>query len=218
MKPQTKTLTLDIAEFKMTDGEEMKFAGYASVFGGIDAYGDTIDPKAYDKTLKRKNSDRPIAMKWNHYGPVIGKWTEMRVDEKGLYVEGELTPGHSVASDVWASMKHGSVYGMSIGYFPRKTEEMQDGRRLLKEIELVEVSVVEDPADMGAKITDMKSVNDCATIREIERYLRDVGEFSKAESEAIVGRIKALALGDQGAEMKAEELSAFFDKVKLPID
>lgn len=197
---ETKRLAFDALELKFDD-TGYKFGGYASVFGGVDAYGDTIDPKAYNRTIKRSKADRPIRMRWNHYGPVIGKWTDMRVDEKGLYVEGELTPNHSVAMDVWASMQHGAVDGMSIGYIPKKIEMLGDEKRLLKEIDLVEISVVEDPADLGAKITGLKSsINECQSIKDIESLLRDACGFSKADATALVGRIKRVALGDQGAE------------------
>lgn len=156
---ETKRLTLDSLELRL-DTDAMKFQGYASVFGGIDAYGDTIDPKAYEKTLKRKSSDRPIRLRWNHFGPVIGKWVDMVVDSKGLLVTGELTPGHSVAMDAYASMKHGAVDGLSIGFYPKQIE-MLDGenRRLLKEIELVEISVVEEPADLGARVSAIKAAS-----------------------------------------------------------
>ena len=95
---QIKTLGLESLELKFA-GEEMRFSGYASIFGGVDSYGDTIDPKAYDSTLA--NRQRPVRMRWNHYGDIIGKWLTMFADSKGLFVEGELTPGHSKASDVY---------------------------------------------------------------------------------------------------------------------
>lgn len=208
---ETKRLGLEALELKM-DGASLSFAGYASVFGGVDAYGDTIDPKAYDRTLKRKSGDRPIRMRWNHFGPVIGKWTAMRTDEKGLWVEGELTPGHSVAEDVYASMKHGAVDGMSIGYFPKKIEMLGDERRLLKEIELVEISVVEEPADLGAKINDVKSAMDAAeTLKDIEAMLRDAAGFSRADAKSLVARIKSMALREADADLKeAEQLQKRF--------
>lgn len=199
---ETKRLELASAELKFV-GEDMSFAGYASIFGGIDAYGDTIDPKAYDATLIERQ--RPVRMRWNHYGPVIGKWTQMYVDSKGLFVQGQLTPGHSTAIDVYASLKHGAVDGMSIGYIPRLVEE-QPGVRLLKQIDLIEISVVEEPADLGAKIESVKTALDgCNTIKEMEAFLREVGGFSKADSVALIARLKRLALGEQAAEQKAKQ-------------
>lgn len=200
---ETKRLNLDSLELKFV-GEDMTFEGYASIFGGVDAYGDTIDPKAYDDTLVERQ--RPIRMRWNHFGPVIGKWLSMFVDGKGLYVSGQLTPGHSTAIDVYASLKHGAIDGMSIGYIPRMVEEMGEGRRLLKQIDLVEISVVEEPADLGAKVESVKyQLDACYSMKEVETFLREVGKFSKADSIALIGRIKRLALGEQDAEMKAKQ-------------
>jgi uncharacterized protein len=210
---ETKRLPLESLELKFI-GEDMSFAGYASVFGGVDAYGDTIDPKAYDQTLIERQ--RPVRMRWNHYGPVIGKWTQMHVDSKGLFVQGQLTPGHSTAIDVYASLKHGAVDGMSIGYIPRLVEEKETGIRLLKQIDLIEISVVEEPADLGAKIESVKSALDqCHSLKEIESFLREVGGFSKTDSIAVIARLKRLALGEHEAEMKAKQEIANLFQINL---
>jgi len=214
---ETKRLAFDALELKFA-GEEMKFSGYASVFGMVDSYGDTIDPKAYDATLT--NRDRPIRMRWNHWGPVIGKWVNLFTDEKGLFVEGELTPGHSTAIDVYASLKHGAVDGMSIGYIPVRSSNLEDGRRLLEEIKLIEISVVEEPADRHALVGAVKSMIDtCTTLKDIEGLLRDAAGFSKSDATALVSRARRLALGEQVAEeekVKAE-LLALFQKRQLAI-
>lgn len=192
---ERKLSALDSLELKF-DGEG-RFEGYASVFNGVDAYGDTIIPGAYKKTIKRKAGDRQIRMRWNHFGPVIGKWIDMSEDEKGLYVKGELTPGHSVAKDVYASMKHGAVSGMSIGYIARSAREKADGGRELKEIDLIEISVVEDPADLGARITGMKAViNELEDLKDIEGWLRDAAGLSREDATALVSRVKSLSHRD----------------------
>jgi uncharacterized protein len=202
---ELKLLNLTQTDVKLS-GESRIFSGYASVFGGVDSYGDTIAPGAYKKTLKGR--DRAVKMRWNHFGPVIGKWTKMEEDEKGLYVEGELTPGHSVADDVMASLKHGAVDGLSIGFYVKKADETESGR-LLKEIELIEISVVEEPADNAARIADVKSaIQDAQTLKEIEAVLRDAGRFSKADATALVSRVKSLSLGDQVGKKETSDLVA----------
>lgn len=189
-----KLLAVDEASVKFS-GVSGEFSGYASVFGGLDAYGDTIAPGAYKKTIKTR--DRPIRMRWNHFGPVIGKWLSMEEDETGLLVRGQLTPGHSVASDVAASLKHGSVDGLSIGYIARKESTGPNGSRLLKEIELIEISIVEEPADGNALIADVKSaLEDAGSLKEIEDLLRDVGGFSKLNAKTLVARVKSLLRRD----------------------
>lgn len=204
---ERKLLGLEMVEVKFDDDGAGTFEGYASVFGGVDSYGDTILPGAYRKTLKKR--ERPIRMRWNHWGPVIGKWLEIGEDEKGLKVKGELTPGHSVAQDVYASLKHGAIDGMSIGYRPVQIRELGDGKRELKEIELVEISVVEEPADLAARVGGIKSVVDGMTsLKEIEAWLREAQRFDRADAGALVHRIKALARGEREDEPKTSNETA----------
>lgn len=207
---ETKQLPLSIVGLKFDDSRAGVFSGYASTFNSVDSYGDTVMPGAYKKTLK--NRDRPIRLRWNHWHDVIGKWLELREDETGLYVEGELTPGHSKAQDVYASMKHGAVDGLSIGYRPIQYRELGDGRRELKEIQLFEISIVEEPADLGARIGAVKSALDQAeSLKEIECLLRDAGGFSRENATALVARVKALARGERDAEQQqAQDIRRLF--------
>ena len=204
-----KKLDLQKLELKFV-GEGMTFSGYASVFGGVDSYGDTIDPKAYDATLRDRV--RPIRMRWNHYGPVIGKWLRMTTDSVGLFVEGELTPGHSTAIDTYASLKHGAIDGLSIGYIAKNAIENPDGTRLLKEIELIEISIVEEPADINATVSNIKSAIEKAnSIREIEATLRDSAGLSRLEACAVVSRIKSVIQSDfDNGKKQAQEIAHLF--------
>lgn len=195
---QYKRLNVNTAEFKFED-EEMKISGYASVFDGIDSYGDTIAKGAYIETLQDR--ERPVRMRWNHFGAVIGKWTKMVEDEKGLYVEGQLTPNHSLAADVYASLKFGAVDGLSIGYIPKEyTDDEDSGIRTLTEIELIEISVVEEPADLGAKIDEVKGISEmlagCENLKDTESCLRDACGLSRSTATAIVSQIKTLVQSD----------------------
>jgi HK97 family phage prohead protease len=209
---ERKAISLQAAEIKFS-GDAMLFEGYASVFNGVDTYGDTIQPGAYKKTLRKR--ERPVRMRWNHFGPIIGKWNEIVEDDKGLSVSGELTPGHRTAEDVYASMKHGSVDGLSIGYFPVKIENLADGKRLLKEVHLVEISVVEEPADLAAKIADVKAALDAVqSLKEIEELLREAAGFSRADATALVSRIKALVQSDSGPK-EAAVIADLIRRVKV---
>lgn len=199
---ERKFFELADAEVKFSSAKAGYFSGYASKFNGTDAYGDTIAPGAYKNTIASRST--PIQLKWNHRGPVIGKWISAVEDEKGLFVEGELTPGHSVAEDVYASLKHGAVTGLSIGYrIPDGGAEKSDGGRLLKSIDLIEISIVESPADMHAQINSVKSaLEECEALKDIEAILRDAGGFSRADACALVARIKSLGLSDSVPQKK----------------
>lgn len=194
-----KQLNLAECEVKMGAEGSLKFSGYASVFDGLDSYGDTIQAGAYKNTIE--NRDRPVQLRWNHYGPVIGKFTEIYEDEKGLFVSGELTKGHSVAEDTAALLRHGAISGLSIGYVVKDFEQ-QGVVRVLKDIELFEISVVETPADNNAHITTVKSAT---KLKDVEQILRQKG-FSQKEATEIVAAVKKIH--GEREEEKAKENQA----------
>lgn len=190
-----------MTDVKFDDGG-LKFSGYASVFNGLDSYNDRIIKGAYKGTLI--NREREVKMRWNHYGQVIGKWTNIKEDEKGLWVEGELTPNHSLADDVAASMKHGAIDGMSIGYYVTDSEQKGDVREL-KEIELIEISVVEEPADNSARVSELKSLSEAKSLKEIEKTIRKSFGLSQTEATAIVSAVKKVTHSDCEEQKKTEE-------------
>ena len=201
---QHKLLQIDQIDVKFTSDKEGIFSGYASVFGGVDSYGDTIIKGAYQNTLQ--NRKRPVQMRWNHWGDVIGKWLTITEDEKGLFVEGSLTPNHSLAQDVYASLKHGSIGGLSIGYRVVRGTENETGGMDLYEIDLIEISVVESPADLAAQIDEVKShIKTASSLKEVEAILRDAGNFTRSDATALVARVKAIALGEQEQETSDTE-------------
>lgn len=199
-----KTLRFDHVDLKM-DGETGRFSGYASVFGGVDTYGDTIIKGAFESTLRANGKPK---MFFNHaWDMPIGKWLVAKEDDKGLFVEGELTPGLGLSADVRAAMKHGTLDGLSIGGFIKKGdyEDTEGGRVIRKWSNLAEVSPVVFPADSAARI-DLSSVKagadlaeaiaDIDSIRELERFLRDAGGMSKGAATALVARAKVLMAGE----------------------
>jgi HK97 family phage prohead protease len=117
-----KTLSFDETEIKFTgDGKQGIFEGYASVFNNTDSDGDIILPGAFKNALA--NQTRKVAMFFNHktWELPVGKWDSLAEDEKGLYVRGQLTPGHSGAADLKAAMQHGTVEVCRLAFPLRKT-------------------------------------------------------------------------------------------------
>ncbi len=199
-----KTLSLTDVSLKM-EGETGTFSGYASVFGGVDSYGDTIIKGAFESTLRNNGTPK---MFFNHeWGMPIGKWLKAKEDDHGLFVEGELTPGVALSSDVRAAMKHGTLDGLSIGGYLKvgDYDETEKGRIIRKWSNLVEISPVVFPADGAARV-DLSSVKhadladaieEIESIRDFERFLRDAGGLSKGAAVALVARAKKV-LGVEG--------------------
>lgn len=192
-------------EIKMA-GDTGRFEGYASVWNSVDSYGDTVQEGAFAKTIAAfKERGRMPKMLYSHSASaVIGKWLEMHEDDNGLWVRGELTPGHRMADDVKASLRHGAIDGMSIGFIDRDSEEIETGGRLLKEIELHEISVVSMPAEERALITSVKSrLARLDGLKDAERVLRDAG-FTRAEAAGFISRVKEMWQSDSVAELEAK--------------
>jgi hypothetical protein len=179
---------------KVKDATKGIVTGYGSQFMNVDSYGDRVFPEAFDKTLQ--NRSRPVRMRWNHHGAVIGKWDAITPDDAGLYMEGSLTPGHSVAEDTKASILHGAIDGMSIGYIEKRVEKNDFGGVDIYELDLIEVSIVEEPANLGASITAIKAIEELDSIKEIERYLRDGLGLSQKAAMTLISRIKNHRDGD----------------------
>lgn len=216
-----KTLQLAATDLKM-EGDTGRFTGYASVFGGVDSYGDTIVKGAYESTL-RQNGKPMMFLEHSSSTPFlggaatlpIGKFLVCKEDDKGLFVEGELTPGMSLSADVRAAMQHGTLSGLSVGGYVKKGDydETETGRVIRKWANLVEISAVCMPADSAARIQSVKAegfeaaIAEVTTIREFEYLLRDAGGFSKAAAQQLVARVKSLLQqGDPEQQAEAKRM------------
>jgi HK97 family phage prohead protease len=198
---QRKNINLSETELKFADNGG--FRGYASVFDGVDSYGDTIVRGAYSDVIEkiRRGAASMPKMFINHrsWDIPVGKYTMIDEDDKGLYVEGEFTKGNPQGDIAKAAMQHGTIDGLSIGFMIGDYEIVNDDDkqiRLIKSVkELPEVSIVTYPADENARIdlTSVKSALDnINTVKDLENFLREAGGFSKTLAMATVSRCKRL--------------------------
>lgn len=184
------------------DAGKGTFEGYAARFGATDTYGDTILKGAFDYSL-RKNG-KPKMFFAHEWTMPIGKYTKCAEDDSGLYVAGEFTPGVKLADDVRSCMLHETLDGLSIGGFVSSGDATQkedgSGQIITRFTRLVEISPVVFPADAGARIDlatvrgeDIdEAIDDIKTERDLERFLRDAGGYSKRLAAALVSRAKVI--------------------------
>lgn len=187
---ETKSISVDrsLLEIRRVDtGTEIE--GYASVWDTPDAYGDVVRRGAFARTLRDR--ERPVRMRWQHYGPVIGRWLELREDDIGLYVRGVLIKGHSVADDAAAAIAAGAVDGLSIGFYAREWERLTDGGRALTDIELVEISIVEEPAQTRATLREVRALQTACTIDDLVAAAASCGVHHEV-ARAIATRARVL--------------------------
>lgn len=171
MTIERKVLTLVEAKAAPSGDGPGTIEGYASVFGGVDSYGDTIDPGAYAETIPRFLHDGFVA--WGHdWSSPVATPTAALEDGKGLYVSAEFhtTPEAQQARLITTErLARGKSMGLSIGYEAQAWEmrtvetpyrnmfgELTDQVRALTKIKLFEFSLVTVPADSAALVTGAK--------------------------------------------------------------
>ncbi|XUU60650.1 HK97 family phage prohead protease [Erythrobacter sp. HA6-11] len=195
MKTKQGLPVLQLKDF----GENGHFSGYGSVFGNRDSYGDIVMPKAFAASLEehKKNKTMPKLF-WQHdaWQP-IGKWLSMEEDDIGLKVQGQLNMDVQQGREAYALLKSGDIDGLSIGYRVREAEEDENrGVQLLKQVDLVEVSVVSLGANDQALVSAVKHIRagGLPALPEFETFLREAGGFSRSEARAIASHGMAYLL------------------------
>lgn len=186
--------------------------GYASTYGGdADRHGEVVLPGAFAKSIEAyKTKGQLPVMLWSHrQEQPVGKWTTMRDDERGLFVKGQVNLDTTNGREAYASVKAGDVGGLSIGFVTPENGREYAGKGVfhLKEVELLEVSIVAVPANPLARITGVKSLGSKA---EAVDMLRDCGLSRKAAQRFAAGGWKALT-ADSDDHAKAIQLAAKMD-------
>lgn len=182
-----KTLTKMAARFevKAIDAEKRTFTGLAATWDE-DLGGDVIEKGSFKKTISEWKAGGKVMplIDQHNYGSVrsvVGKMTAASETDAGLECDFEIIDGPD-GDEVLRRVKGGFVDGLSIGYEAVKWEmEEADnfwGRiRRLKEVRLVEVSVVIWPMNPNATI-DTDSV---------KAALMSMDDDQKKEFRALLG-------------------------------
>src|SRR5690606_29846971 len=162
-------------------------------------------PGAFAESLARhrKEGSRPL-MHWQHNpSEQIGVWDDPSEAGTGLKCTGRFVLETTRGREAYALLKAGALKGLSIGY--REVEAEPDGNvRLLKKLDLMEISVVSFPANRRARIDAVKEAlnsGSLPTLPEFEKFLREAG-FSKTQATAIASRglshlLRSESEGDQ---------------------
>ncbi|MEK6291059.1 MAG: HK97 family phage prohead protease [Paraburkholderia tropica] len=215
---QIQTKSIDFKADSLSD--QGTFSGYGSVFNVIDSWDDIVAPGAFTKSLQSLASKgRSVPILWQHdtENP-IGVWSGLKEDSVGLFGDGALwlddTPTAKLA---YKGMSSRAITGLSIGYITRSADyDQKTGIRTLKELDLIEISVVTNPANDEARVTNVKSrlLDGSLTERDFENILRDAG-FSRSDAVSITNHgFKSLLQRDAGA--RSEEIKAVFDAFSIP--
>ena len=186
------------------------FTGYGSIFGNEDQGNDIVKKGAFTKSLTRRPPSKVKMLFQHKTDEPIGVFTDIYEDNKGLFVKGQLAMGTQKGREAYELLKMGALDGMSIGFKadPDKQgyNENKRGVRTLKEVDLMEISLVTFPMNESALIQTVKG--NAKNIREWEKILRDAGGLSRTES-----KIGAKALSEALNQRDAEDKQSLADLI-----
>lgn len=150
--------------------EKRTVSGFATL-DNIDRHGDIVTPEASEKAFDRfrgnlREMHQPIAV-----GKILSFSTKDFLDPetnktyKGIYVDAYVSKG---AQDTWEKVLDGTLTGFSIGgniveasYEPGDKED----NRVIKDYELMELSLVDSPANPLANIFSIQKSEDGMTMK-----------------------------------------------------
>lgn len=155
-------------------GEPVYITGYANTVTK-DRYGDVIPSYAWNEASLANYKKNPIILAYHDHEEPIGVATELMPDATGLKITAKIS---SAAEEVYQLIKEGILRCFSVGFIVKDAEYDQlTDIFVIKELELLEVSVVSVPANQD-------SVFDLAKAFDSEEELAEFKKsFIKASSE-----------------------------------
>ena len=186
------------------------FEGYGSVFGNKDLGNDVIEAGAFAKSLKKRKPQN-VKLLYQHKSDMpIGVFDEIKEDEHGLVVKGRLALKTQAGAEAYELLKMGALDGLSIGFRVNPKEVSYDKRgnkRIIKEVDLMEVSLVTFPMNPQATVRSVKGEE--ISIREWENGLRDAFNLSRSEA-----KVAAKAVTKCFDQREVDESAELVDAIK----
>jgi HK97 family phage prohead protease len=199
--------------------------GYGSVFNNVDQGWDVVQKGAFKKSLSDWGTRGKLPkMLLQHGGGwsgtaedgiPIGKWTQMKEDDHGLYVKGELFALNTQKGQyIYEGLKSGELDGLSIGYIPigmKYGDGKKEPERTLTEVKLLEVSVVTFPMNEQATVDSVKSaifgkLAQLSSFQDMEGFLRALG-CSQRQAKTAISQFKKICLNqsDSGGQPQEDD-------------
>jgi uncharacterized protein len=218
------------------------FEGLASAFGVVDAHADMCLPGCFKASLAAHKAAGTMPIMYLNHGPAfpgghtlpIGVWTHMEETAEGLFAKGQLlNVDLERGKEVRGLMVGGALSALSIGFrvpaggasYNSKAKH-GEARRLLKNVELFEVSPVARGSNPRAKVSHIKAdaadairdiqakiaAGEWPTQREFERGLRDVFGLSRSQAAAVADHgFKSLVAREREGEANEAAAKAAMD-------
>lgn len=198
-----------------------KISGYASTYNNPDLSGDVMLPGCYAPALAKieKSGVMPVMFfSHDHYSVPCGTWDSIKSDDTGLYVTGRVNTDLESGKEIYSALKFGSMSGLSVGFSfsPDGVEDNHTGGFDFKTIDdLFEISICAMPCNQSARIDAVKSIDveSITDYKTAERYLRDVGVFSREQAKKFISCLKSVFDRERDALRRKETEKEIIDLI-----
>jgi len=165
-------------EIKSVD-ETGVFEGLLAVYNNVDQVGDIIEPGALGKTIAE--SGGVVTLLWQHDTKQPIGTLRLTDSPTALLCRGQLVLSVKQAQDAYALMKAGALKGLSIGYRVVRQAMSDNGIRRLKELVLLEGSLVTFAANPLAQVTAVKErvYADAQLLAALRGAAQDIKDFHR---------------------------------------
>jgi HK97 family phage prohead protease/HK97 family phage major capsid protein len=220
MLKKDKILNLNVPFSIKQNGDEeeegLRITGHAST-NDEDRSGDIIASDAWKKAGALDNYlKNPIILAFHDMSQPIGKTISHEVKDDGLNITAQIS---KAAGNITQLIKEGILSAFSVGFQIKDADfDPKSGIFMIKELELLEVSVVSIPANQNALFSIEKNFSDPEEYKEFRK------QFIKSESKetlmvdkttdadnsdldmaALAAQISSMVKGDLKAEKKAAD-------------
>jgi HK97 family phage prohead protease len=184
----------------LTVDETDVIEGYAAVYDMVDNGNDIVAQGAFAKSLAMGRKTRLL---WQHQtDSVLGPVLELSEDAHGLRFKGHILSELPLGREALVLLKAKAIDGLSIGYRVVKATE-RNGRRVILQADLWEVSVVTFPMNEAATVDSVKAAD--MTNRDMERLLtRDAGLSRSVARRLMAGGLDAVKAQRDAGDGMAE--------------
>jgi HK97 family phage prohead protease len=140
---------------------------------------------------------------WQHEfdspAKVLGVVTDMVEDSRGLLVAGRLDLDHEPSVAVWKAMTSGRITTFSFAFAIISEHERWDGANVLKQLDVLDVTITPTPANLNAQLVSVKSDEfDPEPTSEIDRINRQLDELAgPVVRKARPGQVEAFLLEEK---------------------
>ena len=148
--------------------------GYASTVD-IDRSDDVIPSSVWEAGIQNYLKNPIILAQHDHDDP-IGRMTEHRIDGKGLWIKARI----SAAAEIFSLVKDGIVTAFSVGFRIKDAEYNAVAELfVIKELELVEISVVSVPCNQNTLFSLSKAFSDADEYKKFKTQFTTQSDSAK---------------------------------------